>query len=109
MKKNAFVQVHSQFQLLFVLLLGKRDSKFCNNGFLSPTHLTILDSAKPSKLTAKIIIVGIWLLAAILAIPSVIAYAVVIIPKNYYGGKFNRSISEVYTAKQLSYVIQCYG
>lgn len=40
------------------------------------------NSARPSKLTAKIIIAGIWLLAGSLAIPMAIARRVIMEPEN---------------------------
>lgn len=41
-----------------------------------------LNSARPSKLTAKIIIAGIWLLAGSLATPMAIARRVIMEPEN---------------------------
>lgn len=40
------------------------------------------NSARPSKLTAKIIIAGIWLLAGSLATPMAIARRVIMEPEN---------------------------
>ncbi|XP_031841472.1 tachykinin-like peptides receptor 99D isoform X3 [Nomia melanderi] len=71
----------------FVQVLCVNASVFTLTAIAIDRHRAILKplSAKPSKLTAKIVIMGIWLFAAILAIPAGMAYTVTIVHKNFYG------------------------
>ncbi|XP_029040209.2 RYamide receptor-like isoform X1 [Osmia bicornis bicornis] len=69
----------------FVQVLSVNVSVFTLTAIAIDRHRAILKplSAKPSKLTAKIIIAGIWLLAGSLATPMAIARRVVMEPEEY--------------------------
>ncbi|XP_076248938.1 RYamide receptor isoform X2 [Calliopsis andreniformis] len=68
----------------FVQMLSVNVSVFTLTAIAIDRHRAILKplSVKPSKLTAKIIIAGIWLLAGILSTPTAIVYRVILVPEN---------------------------
>ncbi|PBC25231.1 Tachykinin peptides receptor 99D [Apis cerana cerana] len=75
----------------FVQVLSVNVSVFTLTAIAIDRHRAILRplSARPSKLTAKIIIAGIWLLAGSLATPMAIARRVIMEPENSISGSDN--------------------
>lgn len=49
-------------------------------------------SARPSKLKAKLIIAGIWLISGALAVPMAVALRVIMIPEGPHG-KYNNNVN----------------